>query len=266
MSEKVFTFACWILLFFTDREFSTSERERATTPTENVLDELFFISLIKTRLNKSRVCSHQFFFFSRVREFRSTISPRSTLNCCRRAADVPGLMIRQLNLRPPRWLWQTSSEKKKRAKRNLQQWLRMILSLFFGVPPQLTFFALFRLSRYLANRKIVKRARELFLTSFFYNSAKSALFSSPLRHLVAPAGTKRWKVFNAATNVCHHRTWLEVFTVLRRTLINKLSPEKIKKMLCSLTSECSNSSSWVDLCSVMAAQRCFQNSSEHQVV
>lgn len=215
--------------FFTDREFSTSERERAATSTENVLDELFFISLIKTRLNKSRVCSHQFFFFSRVREFRSTISPRSTLNCCRRVADVPGIMIRQLNLRPPRWLWQTSSEKKKRVKRNIQQWLRMILSLFFGVPPQLTFFALFRLSRYLANRKIVKRENFFLLLSFIIR--QSALFSSPLRHFVAPAGTNRWKVFNAATDVCHHRTWLEVFTVLRRTLINKLSPEKNKNVM-----------------------------------
>lgn len=168
-----------------------------------------------------------------MREFRFTISPRSTLNWSRRAADVPGLMIRQLNLRPPRRLWQTSSEKKKKRVNEKHPTMTENDSESFfrrSTSAHLLRF-LFRLSRYLANRKIVKRARELFSTSFFYNSAKSALFSSPLRHFVAPAGTNRWKVFNAATDVCHHRTWLEFFTVLRRMLINKLSLKK-KVMFC----------------------------------
>lgn len=72
-------------LYFSPDQNLTSERDRATTPTENVLEMNFFFSLIKTWLNKSRARINFFFFSSSwccaAREFRfpTLSSPSSRL-------------------------------------------------------------------------------------------------------------------------------------------------------------------------------------------
>lgn len=190
--------------FFTDREFLTSERERAATSTENVLDELFFISLIKTRLNKSRVCSHQFFFL--LSSARISLHDQPALNSqllsesCRCAWDhdtTTQFTTSSLALANIEREEKKSKEKHPTMTENdSESFFRRSTSAHL-----LRFISTFEVLSKPENRE----KRELFLLLSFI-IRQSALFSSPLRHFVAPAGTNRWKVFNAATDVCHHRT------------------------------------------------------------
>lgn len=115
-------------LYFSPDQNLTSERDRATTPTENVLEMNFFFSLIKTWLNKSRARINFFFLLFFV-----------VLRCSRISLPNTKLTklstIRQLNLRPDEHHRETLATTHNTTDESDNDW-EWFLALYV-VPPEL---------------------------------------------------------------------------------------------------------------------------------